>query len=160
MSWRGSPRSATASRPGARPAPAVGHPGGGMATTQMGATRRARYGIRGRKMCHVGAQAQVQSPGPPSSPLGTYPSGGVDRVVYLYGLIAYLLWREFSWHSQGKAWAIGAVAALSFNEAYSRELSGKHWTSEHPQAGCSTARSCSRRSIAGGTAVRRSGRDG
>jgi len=66
-------------------------------------------------------------PGPPSSPLGTYPSGGVDRVVYLYGLIAYLTWREFSGTPQGKAWAIGAVAALSFNEAYSREYLSKHW---------------------------------
>jgi membrane-associated phospholipid phosphatase len=68
--------------------------------------------------------------GPPSSPEGTYPSGGVDRVVYLYGLIAYLLWREFSGSPQGKAWAVGAVAALSFNEAYSREYLGKHWFSD------------------------------
>jgi membrane-associated phospholipid phosphatase len=66
-------------------------------------------------------------PGPPASPLGTYPSGGVDRVVYLYGLIAYLTWREFSGTPQGKAWGIGAVAALSFNEAYSREYLSKHW---------------------------------
>jgi membrane-associated phospholipid phosphatase len=69
-------------------------------------------------------------PGPPSSPLGTYPSGGVDRVVYLYGLIAYLLWREFSGSPQGKAWATGLVAALAFNEAYSREYLGKHWFSD------------------------------
>jgi membrane-associated phospholipid phosphatase len=69
-------------------------------------------------------------PGPPDSPLGTYPSGGVDRVVYLYGLIAYLLWREFSGSPQGKAWAIGAVAALSFNEVYSREYLSKHWFSD------------------------------
>ncbi len=34
--------------------------------------------------------------GPPTSPLGTYPSGGCDRVIVFYGLIAYLLWREFS----------------------------------------------------------------
>jgi PAP2 superfamily len=66
-------------------------------------------------------------PGPPTSPLGTYPSGGVDRVVYLYGLIAYLTWREFSGTPQGKALAIGAVTALSFNEAYSREYLSKHW---------------------------------
>jgi membrane-associated phospholipid phosphatase len=65
--------------------------------------------------------------GPPGSPGGTYPSGGVDRVVYFYGLIAYLLWREFSGSPQGKAWAIGAVAALSFNEAYTREYLSKHW---------------------------------
>jgi membrane-associated phospholipid phosphatase len=66
-------------------------------------------------------------PGPPGSPGGTYPSGGVDRVVFLYGLIAYLLWREFSGSPEGKAWAIGAVAAMSFNEAYSREYLSKHW---------------------------------
>jgi len=66
-------------------------------------------------------------PGPPGSPGGTYPSGGVDRVVFFYGLIAYLLWREFSGSPEGKAWAIGAVAAMSFNEAYSREYLSKHW---------------------------------
>jgi membrane-associated phospholipid phosphatase len=66
-------------------------------------------------------------PGPPSSPAGTYPCGGVDRVVLFYGLIAYLLWREFSGSPQGKAWAIGAVAALTLNEAYSREYLSKHW---------------------------------
>ena len=66
-------------------------------------------------------------PGPPDSPGGTYPSGGCDRVVLFYGLIAYLLWREFSGSPQGKAWAVGTVAALTFNEAYSREYLGKHW---------------------------------
>lgn len=68
--------------------------------------------------------------GPPGSPGGTYPSGGVDRVVFFYGLIAYLVWREFSGSPQGKAWAIGAVAVLSFNEAYSREYLSKHWFSD------------------------------
>jgi hypothetical protein len=68
--------------------------------------------------------------GPPSSPGGTYPSGGVDRVVYYYGLIAYMLWREFSGSPQGKAWAVGTVAALSFNEAYSREYLSKHWVTD------------------------------
>jgi membrane-associated phospholipid phosphatase len=68
--------------------------------------------------------------GPPSSPAGTYPCGGVDRVVLFYGLIAYLLWREFSGTSPGKAWAVGTVAALSFNEAYSREYLEKHWFSD------------------------------
>ncbi|MDQ2810896.1 MAG: phosphatase PAP2 family protein [Actinomycetota bacterium] len=68
--------------------------------------------------------------GPPSSPGGTYPSGGVDRVVYYYGLIAYMLWREFSGSPQGKALAIGTVTALSFNEAYSREYLSKHWVTD------------------------------
>jgi hypothetical protein len=78
----------------------------------------------------VALRRRFDRPGPPSSPLGTYPSGGVDRVVYLYGLIAYLLWREFSGSPQGKAWATGLVAALAFNEAYSREYLGKHWFSD------------------------------
>lgn len=68
--------------------------------------------------------------GPPSSPAGTYPCGGVDRVVLFYGLTAYLLWRQFSGTSRGKAWAVGTVAALSFNEAYSREYLEKHWFSD------------------------------
>jgi membrane-associated phospholipid phosphatase len=66
-------------------------------------------------------------PGPPDSPNGTYPCGGCDRVVLFYGLIAYLLWREFSGSPRGMAWAAGTVAALAFNEAYSREYLGKHW---------------------------------
>jgi membrane-associated phospholipid phosphatase len=73
---------------------------------------------------------KFRRPGPPGSPGGTYPSGGCDRVVLFYGLIAYLLWREFSGSRQGKAWAIGVVAALSFNEAYSREYLSKHWLTD------------------------------
>ena len=65
--------------------------------------------------------------GPPGSPGGTYPSGGCDRVVLFYGLIAHMLWREFSGSRRGKVWAIGTVAALSFNEAYGREYLSKHW---------------------------------
>jgi membrane-associated phospholipid phosphatase len=69
-------------------------------------------------------------PGPPDSPGGTYPSGGCDRVVLFYGLIAYLIWREFSGSQRGKIYAIGTVAALSFNEAYSREYLSKHWLTD------------------------------
>lgn len=66
-------------------------------------------------------------PGPPASPAGTYPSGGCDRVVLFYGLIGYLLWREFSGSDPAKAWTVGTVAALSVNEVYSRTYLGKHW---------------------------------
>ena len=65
--------------------------------------------------------------GPPTSPLGTYPSGGTDRVVLFYGLIAHMIWREFSGNRRGKIWATGAVAALSFNTAYCREYLSEHW---------------------------------
>jgi hypothetical protein len=65
--------------------------------------------------------------GPPTSPLGTYPAGGCDRVILFYGLIAHMLWREFSGSYRGKVWAIGGVAALAFNQAYCREYLSRHW---------------------------------
>jgi membrane-associated phospholipid phosphatase len=65
--------------------------------------------------------------GPPTSPFGTYPSGGVDRVVVFYGLIGYLLWREFSGRRSTAIWIAAAVAALGFTEAYSRVYLSLHW---------------------------------
>jgi membrane-associated phospholipid phosphatase len=65
--------------------------------------------------------------GPPDSPFGTYPSGGCDRIILFYGLIAYLLWREFSGRRNTAIWAGAAVAALGFNEAYSRVYLTLHW---------------------------------
>ena len=65
--------------------------------------------------------------GPPTSPLGTYPSGGCDRVIVFFGLIAYLLWREFSGQRATAIWAGAAVAALGFNEAFSRVYLSLHW---------------------------------
>jgi len=65
--------------------------------------------------------------GPPDSPFGTYPSGGCDRTILFYGLIAYLLWREFSGRRSTAIWAGAVVAALGFNEAYSRVYLTLHW---------------------------------
>ncbi len=65
--------------------------------------------------------------GPPTSPLGTYPSGGCDRVILFYGLIAYLLWREFSGQRRTAVLIGSAVAALGFSEAYSRVYLSLHW---------------------------------
>ena len=65
--------------------------------------------------------------GPPTSPLGTYPSGGCDRVILFYGLIGYLLWREFSGQRRTAIAIAAAVAALGFNEAYSRVYLSLHW---------------------------------
>ena len=69
----------------------------------------------------------ISRPGPPTNPLGTYPAGGADRVVLFSGLIAYLLWREFSGSRRGKICAIGTVAALAYNQAYAREYLSEHW---------------------------------
>ncbi len=65
--------------------------------------------------------------GPPTSPLGTFPSGGCDRCIVFYGLIAYLLWREFSGRRETAIWAGAAVLALGFNEAFSRVYLSLHW---------------------------------
>jgi membrane-associated phospholipid phosphatase len=65
--------------------------------------------------------------GPPDSPLGTYPSGGCDRVILFYGLIAYLIWREVSARRSTAAWLAGVVAAAGFTEAYSRVYLTLHW---------------------------------
>lgn len=69
-------------------------------------------------------------PGPPGSPGGTYPSGGCDRVIFFYGLVANMLWREFSGSYRGKIWSAGGVAALAFNVAYCRAYLSKHWFSD------------------------------
>jgi membrane-associated phospholipid phosphatase len=69
----------------------------------------------------------IRRPGPPPNPFGTYPAGGPDRVVLFSGLIAYLLWREFSGSRRGRIWAIGAVATLAFTQAYTREYLSQHW---------------------------------
>jgi membrane-associated phospholipid phosphatase len=68
--------------------------------------------------------------GPPTSPLGTYPSGGCDRCIVFYGLIAYLLWHAFSGRRTTAIWAAAVVAALGFNEAYSRVYLSLHWLTD------------------------------
>lgn len=65
--------------------------------------------------------------GPPDSPQGTFPSGGCDRIVLIYGLIAYLIWRELSGNTRMAIWAAGVVGALGFSEAYSRGYLTLHW---------------------------------
>ena len=68
--------------------------------------------------------------GPPDSPLGTYPSGGCDRIFVFYGLIAYLIWREVSGRKSTAIWSAGVVTALAFSEAYSRFYLTLHWTTD------------------------------
>jgi len=68
-----------------------------------------------------------ERPGPPGSPHGTFPSGGADRIIILYGLIAYLLWHEFSRQRRAGIWAGATVAVLAFSEGYSRGYLTLHW---------------------------------
>ena len=50
--------------------------------------------------------------------------------MVFFGLIAYFLWREFSGRRETAIWAGAAVAALAFNEGYSRIYLGMHWTTD------------------------------
>jgi membrane-associated phospholipid phosphatase len=68
--------------------------------------------------------------GPPGFLHGTFPSGGSDRTVVFFGLIAYFLWREFSGRRETAIWAGAGVAAVAFNEGYSRLYLGMHWTTD------------------------------
>jgi undecaprenyl-diphosphatase len=68
--------------------------------------------------------------GPPGHLHGTFPSGGSERAIVFYGLIAYLLWREFSGRRQTAIWAGAVVAALGFSEGYSRLYLGMHWLTD------------------------------
>ncbi len=68
--------------------------------------------------------------GPPGFVHGTFPSGGSERCVAFYGLIAYLLWREFSGRRRAAIWPAAAVAAIAFNEGYSRVYLGMHWATD------------------------------
>ena len=65
--------------------------------------------------------------GPPGSPLGTFPSGGCERIFVFYGLIAFLIWREVSGGRRAAVWSAGVVAALGFSEGYSRGYLTLHW---------------------------------
>jgi membrane-associated phospholipid phosphatase len=68
--------------------------------------------------------------GPPGFPHGVFPSGGSERTVVFFGLIAYFLWREFSGRRETAIWAGAGVAAVAFNEGYSRLYLGMHWTTD------------------------------
>lgn len=72
----------------------------------------------------------VHRVGPPDSPHGVFPSGGCARAVLIYGLIAYLLWREFGGTRRSAAWATAAVAMIGFNEGYSRLYLTLHWLTD------------------------------
>jgi undecaprenyl-diphosphatase len=82
------------------------------------------------KYAVTGIHHFIHRAGPPTSPLGTFPSGGASRAVVFYGLIAYLLWREFSGSRRAAVWSAAAVAALAFDEGYSRVYLTLHWLTD------------------------------
>ena len=118
-----------------------------VAPQQVAAARRVRVVVFDH-FTTLGIRHIFERPGPPNSPHGTYPSGGVERCILFYGLIAYLLWREVSGRRTTAIWAGAGVAALGFNEAYSRAYLTLHWftdaVSGTSTAACSWRRSSSR----------------
>ncbi len=69
--------------------------------------------------------------GPVPVDLGAYPSGGVARLVSIYGLIIYLVLRRLN--LTRTRWAVGAwsvLALATYTESYSRLYLGKHWISD------------------------------
>jgi undecaprenyl-diphosphatase len=69
----------------------------------------------------------VHRPPPPGPFHGIFPSGGSERTIIFYGMIAYLLYREFSGSRRAAIWSAAVVAALAFDEGYSRIYLGMHW---------------------------------
>lgn len=68
--------------------------------------------------------------GHPPTTLGTWPSGGVARLVVVAGLVIYLGLR---WRGAGRRVWLGAWSALAFVatvEAYSRAYLQKHWLTD------------------------------
>jgi membrane-associated phospholipid phosphatase len=69
--------------------------------------------------------------GPVPADLGSFPSGGVARLMSIYGLILYLVLRRFD--KTRSKWAVAGwtvLAAATYTEAYSRLYLGKHWISD------------------------------
>jgi membrane-associated phospholipid phosphatase len=69
--------------------------------------------------------------GPVPADLGSFPSGGVARLISIYGLIFYLVLRRLN--KTRSKWAVAGwtiLAAATYTEAYSRLYLGKHWISD------------------------------
>lgn len=73
----------------------------------------------------------VVNRGHPPTTHGTWPSGGMGRLIDVYGLILYFLILRF-WPQSRRAWACGAsVLALAASvQAYARLNNLEHWTTD------------------------------
>jgi undecaprenyl-diphosphatase len=75
----------------------------------------------------LGLRHIFERPGPPPHPHGTYPSGGVERTILFYGLLAYFLWRELSPTRRVAVWSAAIVGALVYSEMFTRIYLRMHW---------------------------------
>jgi membrane-associated phospholipid phosphatase len=75
-------------------------------------------------------KATVNRGHPPTS-LGTWPSGGVSRVIVIYGLIVFFLIVRFRPRDR-RLWFAGAtlIAVLATIQAYARIYNLEHWITD------------------------------
>jgi hypothetical protein len=69
--------------------------------------------------------------GHPPTTQGTWPSGGMARVLVVYGLIIYFVVRRF-WPDSPRVWATGwsLLAICASVQAYARLNNLEHWTTD------------------------------
>jgi hypothetical protein len=69
--------------------------------------------------------------GHPPTTHGTWPSGGMARVLVVYGLIIYFVVRRF-WRDSPRVWAAGwsLLAICASVQAYARLNNLEHWTTD------------------------------
>lgn len=74
------------------------------------------------------AKVVSRQPTPTLPDFGTYPSGGVARLIVTYGMVFYLV--LLTWPAIGRRWRIAgftAVGILAWVEGYTRIYLIKHW---------------------------------
>lgn len=69
--------------------------------------------------------------GHPPTTMGTWPSGGMGRLILVYGLIIFFLVKRF-WPESPRMWALGwSILALAASvQAYARLNNLEHWTTD------------------------------
>ncbi len=70
---------------------------------------------------------KVVARGHPPTTLGTYPSGGVARLIAIYGAILYLLILGRKQRPAVRRWLFTLLAVAAFVEGYTRIFLLKHW---------------------------------
>lgn len=75
--------------------------------------------------------AAIVDRGHPPTTLGTFPSGGVARIVVVWGMVAFLIWIATSNRSRLMGtWLVLVVAVAAGIESFSRIVLLQHWATD------------------------------
>jgi hypothetical protein len=87
-------------------------------------------GYLAEKFGQIDLQLVVHRGHPPTTH-GTWPSGGMGRLLDIYGLIIYFVIMRY-WPNKPRVWASGAalLAVLASIQAYARLNNLEHWTTD------------------------------